>query len=495
MTAFPKLPKGRRGIIYARVSTEEQQKSGYSIPSQIKLCREKMKIDGVEEVHEPIIDVDSGRDFERKGLKEVVELAYAKRFDLLYVLDLDRLGRHVAETPYLMWNLKENGVIVSDIKQEYNFDDPTQYVLATMICARAHAESDHIGERTQRGKKEKVTQGMWVGPPPFGYRKNNDKLEKIPELEPIIHDIFMTYKALHNLKKTALTIGQKYENKIGSKSPAQIRAMLINPVTDGRPTYGKTQIEAPELRIVPPDLFAHVQRLLESKRKHKGKESKEVESILDMIARESGTEYLLKVIPGLRPICPKCGKIMVSNGSKLLKRLNIKVPNFRCSAPSCNGQKTVPSEKEMLCILKNHVSCPLCRSADCDKTVHLDSSTKYVCRRCSTSFQFTLSKEAEDANEQSNQGKKDHYGCERPFVARSATDSLEEPQNTDQTLLEKAVKFAISAGFQLTAEAFELLQKIVDLGNNPLKVMEDAVNKLAKLPTKPFFIQRSDLSL
>jgi len=178
MTVFP--AKAKRGVIYARVSTEEQRREGYSIPSQIKALREKMRIDNVVEVHEPIIDSDSGKDFERKGLKEIWELVHVKLIDCVYVYDLDRLGRHVAEMPYLMWTLKENGVIVSDINQEYNFVDPMQFVFATMICARAHSESDHIGERTQRGKNEKFAQGKWVGPVPFGCRKNaKEELEKI----------------------------------------------------------------------------------------------------------------------------------------------------------------------------------------------------------------------------------------------------------------------------------------------------------------------------
>jgi DNA invertase Pin-like site-specific DNA recombinase len=133
----PSSSGNKRGVIYARVSTEEQRKGGYSLPSQIRLLREKMKTDGVEEVHEPIEDAESGQDFERKGLKKLWELVHAKRIDYVYVYDLDRLGRHVAETPYRMYSLKEEGVIVRDIREEYNFNDPLAYVIVTIKCARA----------------------------------------------------------------------------------------------------------------------------------------------------------------------------------------------------------------------------------------------------------------------------------------------------------------------------------------------------------------------
>jgi len=495
MTDLP--PKPKRGVIYVRVSTEEQRRSGYSIPSQIKLLREKMKNDNVEEVHEPIIDSDSGKDFEREGLRKIWELVYAKLIDYIYLYDLDRLGRHVAETPYLMWTLKENGVIVRDIKQEYNFDDPMQYVLATMICAHAHAESDHIGERTQRGKNEKFAQGKWVGSPPFGYRKDSkDALEKIPELESIICDIFATYKALRNIKKTTLAINQKYLNKIGRLSTNQITNILRNRLYIGQSRYGKNQRDAPELRIVPLDLFADVQSLLESKAsKHKAKKSPKPKSIWENIVREYGLDFVLRTVKALRTVCPKCGSIMRGNGSKLLTRLNIKVPNFQCTKASCKHQKTVPSEKELEQLLKKHVSCPICRAVDdYDKIVALDGSIKYVCRRCGTSFQFTPGKIAERTNEkQSDQEKENHSISEQPFIAKTATDQLNQPQHVDKTRLQKAVELALSAGFQLSKEAFDYLSNTAT-AKDPLKTVDEAIRRLGELQTKPLFIERSHLT-
>ena len=38
----------KKGVIYARVSSEEQKKSGYSLASQKRFLEEKMKNDGIE---------------------------------------------------------------------------------------------------------------------------------------------------------------------------------------------------------------------------------------------------------------------------------------------------------------------------------------------------------------------------------------------------------------------------------------------------------------
>jgi DNA invertase Pin-like site-specific DNA recombinase len=355
-----------------------------------------MKKNGVEEVCEPIEDVESGRGFERKGLKKLLGLAHAKVIDYVYVLDLDRLGRHVAETPYLMYNLKEEGVIVSDINEEYNFNDPIDYVIVTIKCYRGHSESLKIGERTQRGKNEKFVQGKWVGPVPFGYRKNAEgKLEKLFELEPIISDIFETYKTNCEVKETTWIVNGKYLEKIGSISTGQVRIILKNPVYIGQPRYGKTQINAQNLVMVSPDLYMEVQKTIEAKAsKHKHKEQGKSRSILDNFAIEYGLDHVMRVTKLLKPICPRCSSIMVGNGSKPYESLRL--PNFMCTNTKCGYQRTIPSVDELHHFRKKVLSCPKCRAVeDLDKTMALDGSIEHTCRRCGTSFLFKAEKELE----------------------------------------------------------------------------------------------------
>jgi DNA invertase Pin-like site-specific DNA recombinase len=491
------LPK-KRGVILVRVSGFDQQKTGYSMPSQIRRVREKMKNDGVEEVHEPIEDVESGRNpnSERKGLKTLMNLACNRFIDYVYVYDLDRLGRHYAETPYLMYTLKEYSVVTRDIKEEYNFDDPIQYVWVVIKCYQAHSESLKIAERTQRGKNEKFTQGKWVGPVPFGYRKNSaDALEKVSEMEPIILDIFTTYRTLRDIKKTTPAINEKYQNRIGRRSTNQIKTILSNPVYIGRPKYGKTQIDAPQLMVVPADLFSNVQTLQESKAiRHKAKKHRKPESIIDTIASKYGLDYVLRVVKELRPVCPKCGSIMRHNGSKLLEQLNVKIPNFQCTNAKCDHQRTIPSEKELKHLLGNHISCPICGSVDdYNKTVALDGSIKYECRRCGTLFQFTPNKKAEKANEKWSSQERNYCTYEQHAIAKLA-DPRKQPQNTDKTGLQKALELALSAGFQFSKEAFECLSEI-SATRDPLKIIDDVIRRLGELPIRPFFIEKKHLEL
>jgi site-specific DNA recombinase len=214
----------KRGVIYARVSSEEQDKKGYSLPSQNRYLKERMKADGVVPVREPIIDVETGRTSEREGLKLLWSLARSGAIDYVYVYDQDRLGRHVAETPYLMWKLKEEtGVVVRTMTREYNFADPIDFVFAVLESYAGHVESDKIGERTQRGKTEKFLSGKWIGPVPFGYRKNADsELEKVSELERIVCEIFKTYEMRRDLRRTTNDVNLRYAETIGKLSMADL---------------------------------------------------------------------------------------------------------------------------------------------------------------------------------------------------------------------------------------------------------------------------------
>lgn len=372
-----------------RVSSEEQKKSGYSLASQRRLLKEKMRNDNVVPISPPIVDVESGRNFEREGLKKMLKLAKSGSIDFVYIHDLDRLGRHVAETPYLMYKLKEEtGVVVRTMSDEYNFEDPFDYVLATIKSFPGDVESRKLGERTQRGKIEKFRQGKWVGPTPFGYRKNaSSELEKLPELVPIVADIFQTYGLLGSIKKVTHTINERYSGTIGF-SANQIRRILTNSVYIGNPKYGKIEIRTPALAMVPPELYHKVQRLINEKAgKSKIKKYRKPRSILDDFAAKYGTDYVMRVLDILKPDCPKCQTRMVGYGSKSLQRL--RVPNFRC--PSCKYQRTIPSASELERFQGDLLSCPNCRSVEnFNVRRRLDGSDERTCRRCGFSFRLDV---------------------------------------------------------------------------------------------------------
>jgi DNA invertase Pin-like site-specific DNA recombinase len=377
----------KRGVIYGRVSTEEQRKN-YSLPSQIRQLTEKMQRDGVEQVSDPIREAETSyRDFyARDGLKQLWKLAQEKKIDYVYVFDLDRLGRNAAETPHLMYILKSlYGVVTRTINEEYNFEDPIDYVLAALRSYVGQMESKKIGERTRRGKLEKFRQGKWVGPVPFAYMKNpDDVLEKQLELEPIVRDIFSTYVETGSIKDVADYVSGKYSAQIGKFAPDKVRRVLTNPAYKGCPRYADVDISSPHLTIVPADLYDKADALMnKNAARCKVKTCRKPRSLLDDLAAEYGLDRVMNILDILKPHCPKCGDRMVGNGSKPVEGLGIRLPNFIC--PACEYQRTIPSPSELEKL--KGLCCPACKGMefDIEKTPHVLS--KYTCKRCGFCFE------------------------------------------------------------------------------------------------------------
>jgi site-specific DNA recombinase len=86
----------KRVILYARVSTDEQARSGYSLAQQLEALREYAVREGyqvVEEVEDPGY---SGASLERPGLDRVRDLVAAGGVSLVLAQDRDRFGREPA---------------------------------------------------------------------------------------------------------------------------------------------------------------------------------------------------------------------------------------------------------------------------------------------------------------------------------------------------------------------------------------------------------------
>ncbi|MGA2680231.1 MAG: DNA-directed DNA polymerase II small subunit [Candidatus Bathyarchaeia archaeon] len=63
---------------------------------------------------------------------------------------------------------------------------------------------------------------------------------------------------------------------------------------------------------------------------------------------------------------------------------------------------------------------------------------------------------------------------------------------SDQEKLQRAIQATIAAGYQLNSEAFEFLSQIADT-TNPVDIMDLALQRIANLQEKPFFIDKAFL--
>ena len=86
----------QRVILYARVSTEEQAKSGYSLAQQLEALSEYAAHAGYEILEEVTDPGQSGARLERPGMDRVRELVASGDASLVLAQDRDRFAREPA---------------------------------------------------------------------------------------------------------------------------------------------------------------------------------------------------------------------------------------------------------------------------------------------------------------------------------------------------------------------------------------------------------------
>jgi site-specific DNA recombinase len=102
----------KRAILYARVSTSEQARNGYSLPQQLEALREYAVREGYEVLEEVSDPGQSGASLERPGMDHVRDLVAAGGVSVVLAQDRDRFSREPAYTYILRRELEEHGCVL-----------------------------------------------------------------------------------------------------------------------------------------------------------------------------------------------------------------------------------------------------------------------------------------------------------------------------------------------------------------------------------------------
>jgi site-specific DNA recombinase len=93
----------KRAILYARISTDEQARSGYSLSQQLEALKEYAAREGYEILDEVTDPGKSGATLDRPGLDRVRDLVAAGGVTVVLAQDRDRFARE----PAYLWVLRE----------------------------------------------------------------------------------------------------------------------------------------------------------------------------------------------------------------------------------------------------------------------------------------------------------------------------------------------------------------------------------------------------
>jgi site-specific DNA recombinase len=180
-------------IIYARVSTDEQARSGYSLAQQIEACRAWCEREGYE-VLEVITDPgQSGASLERPGMDRVRDLVAAGGVSVMLAQDRDRFAREPAYLYLLRKEFEEHGCKIRALNDRGD-ESPEGELTDGILDQLAKFERAKTAERTRRGRLRKAREGKVVATrsPRYGFKLNaaRDCYEVDEEKMALIRRIF-----------------------------------------------------------------------------------------------------------------------------------------------------------------------------------------------------------------------------------------------------------------------------------------------------------------
>src|SRR3954467_1208758 len=162
-------PRRKQTVIYARVSSKEQEKEGFSIAAQLKLLKEYAAANGFA-VAQEYVDVETAKQTGRAAFGEMV--AYLKAHPSVRVMlveKTDRLYRNlkdwvtVDELDVEMHFPKEGVVLSRESRSSEKFMHGIKVLMAKNYV-------DNLSEEARKGMQEKAEQGIWPTKTPLGYR-------------------------------------------------------------------------------------------------------------------------------------------------------------------------------------------------------------------------------------------------------------------------------------------------------------------------------------
>lgn len=105
-----------RIAIYCRVSTDDQEKEGTSLKTQLEVCLKYCQDKGYKVVRK-FSETYSGLTLDRPKLSELREMVRAKDLDVIVVYCLDRLSRDPAHGAMLFQQFEEHHVILEAVTE------------------------------------------------------------------------------------------------------------------------------------------------------------------------------------------------------------------------------------------------------------------------------------------------------------------------------------------------------------------------------------------
>lgn len=199
---------------YARVSTDEQKKYGYSIQAQTEEITQWCSDNDHDLIHIYIDEGFSASTMKRPQLQSM--LSNLKNLDAIAFTRLDRLSRNVLEANKMLELLQQNDVaMISICEDDINTATANGLFMFNLKVNLAEHELKKGSERIKAVFEYKIAQGQPItGKLPFGYKiitaDGTKRIVKDEHTEKIVDDIFSSFMLYQSVHHVVDLINNKY---------------------------------------------------------------------------------------------------------------------------------------------------------------------------------------------------------------------------------------------------------------------------------------------
>ena len=327
---------------YLRVSSRRQAKEGLSLEDQQIRLRELARKIGVSRIYWFVDAGISGRDFDKRKLNSILDLAEKHEIQKLLVAYVDRLGRNSRKLVEFFWDLSDYGVTIQTPEEEIDVKKLEGWLISAIKAWSAQDGNEQRGKSALAGRVRSFMKKRWNRPVPLGYRRREDGwIEKEPGWDPLIKRVYELYLKNANYKAVADTVNREFQALLQKPmTHQQVRQIICDPVYVGKPQFaGKVTVEDQSLAHVDPETFRRAQEI--SGRIRRKRSRKKKDALRDLL--EKYGPDVLEFIPDVAILCPVCKGVMVKNGTISIGEWT--AHNYLCR--KCGKQRKVPTKRQM----------------------------------------------------------------------------------------------------------------------------------------------------
>ena len=266
-------PDLSRAVIYARVSSKEQDREGFSIPAQLKLLNDYAITNGLT-VAKEFVDVETAKASGRTSFNDMLRyLRKHPRIVTVLVEKTDRLYRNlkdwvtVDELGLEIHLVKEGAVLSAESRSSEKFLHGIKVLMAKNYI-------DNLSEEVRKGMTEKAAQGFWPSAAPIGYLNvvaDNGRKVIIPDprFAPLIENLFVWYATgqhtLETVTEKARKVGLIYPRSGIKITPAGVHRILRKRIYTGDFDWDGHRYKGNHEALVDMDLWNKVQDVLDGR--------------------------------------------------------------------------------------------------------------------------------------------------------------------------------------------------------------------------------------